>query len=329
MRQASAKKKRKTRATSSTSSVESCEQSSPNSSADMSRMPDSKKSKQDTAKKGQTTLSDTFSVKTIETAQTKSSLETKIDTICESMVTEESLKGHMQSLITTDQLNSALSQLKTDLLKEVNTMIDAKLEHLQGQIHDLSVDNTNLKETVQNLTKKIDSQKFQAQAALNTAKSLEIKVNDLEQYGRKSNVRIFGLNDVKKDETAQETAVEVVRMLTSQLKMDVNVNDIDIAHRLGRYEIGKPRAVIVKFMRRRHKMETIQKRRALKGTRVVIREDLTPLNQKLLREVITTDNVENAWTKDGVIFAIHSITRNIVKVTHFDDIATKFMNTNC
>jgi hypothetical protein len=319
----SRKKKRKARATSSTSSVDtSFEQLSPTMQRSSVKMPDPKKIK---SGKGQTTLPDTFSVKSGETSQEKTSLEDKIDIICDSMVTEQSLKEHVKALITTDQLTLALDQLKTDLMKEVNSLIDSKLEHVQSQIHDLSVENTSLKESVKSLAQKLDRQNFHTITALNKTKQMEIKVNDLEQYGRKSNVRIFGLPDGKKDETVQETAEEVVRLLSSQLKMDVNVDDIDIAHRLGRFETGKPRAVIVKFMRRCHRMEAIYKRRALKGTRVVIREDLTPLNQKLLREVSTTENVDNAWTRDGQVFAMHSLTRNIIKVTHFDDIATKFL----
>ena len=58
------------------------------------------------------------------------------------------------------------------------------------------------------------------------------KTNDLEQYTRKSSVRIFELEDEKNEEIAI-TIAKVNNLLNDKLHMDTKESDINIAHRLG------------------------------------------------------------------------------------------------
>ena len=60
--------------------------------------------------------------------------------------------------------------------------------------------------------------------------------------------------------------------------------EINIAHRLGKFESEKMRPVIVRFMSRQRKIETIKLTRALAKTPYVIKEDLTKDNQEFLNE---------------------------------------------
>ena len=60
--------------------------------------------------------------------------------------------------------------------------------------------------------------------------------------------------------------------------------------------------MIVKFVSRTTKSEIIQNRRALKGTKIVIKEDLTQTNQRLLKSAQEHRNVKSAWSSNGKIF---------------------------
>ena len=108
-------------------------------------------------------------------------------------------------------------------------------------------------------------------------------------------------------------------MLQSKLEMDVNINDIDIAHRLGKFRKDGNRPVIVKFLSRKKKNQALYKRRALKGSSIVIKEDIATENQKLLENVASQDCVKTTWTKDANVYALLHNTK-IIKVDRLTDI---------
>ena len=61
------------------------------------------------------------------------------------------------------------------------------------------------------------------------------KINDLEQYGRRINLRITGVPEDKgKEETAEMTSRIVIDKLNSCIKnLHLQRHEIDISHRLG------------------------------------------------------------------------------------------------
>ena len=94
-------------------------------------------------------------------------------------------------------------------------------------------------------------------------------------------------------------------------------------HMLGTFSEDRKATItiIAKFVARYHKMEAIQKRRVLKGTGIVIQEDLTRMNMKLLEKLSRLDTVESAWSRDGKLFT-KLITGRVMKVTHNTDLDT-------
>ena len=57
------------------------------------------------------------------------------------------------------------------------------------------------------------------------------KLNDLKQHSRKDNMRMFGVSDPNKLETAENTVDVVVKVLRG-IDVAIDKNDIRIAHRL-------------------------------------------------------------------------------------------------
>ena len=127
------------------------------------------------------------------------------------------------------------------------------------------------------------------------------QINELEQYSRRNCVRITGV----KEENHESCSQLVTNIATRKLETEITPTDIDRAHRLGpKRTDGKERAMIVKFTTYDARTRFIRARRKLKGSSIVIREDLTKANQELLLKVKGHQTVKSAWSHDGRIIAL-------------------------
>ena len=181
----------------------------------------------------------------------------EINTKMNSMITKEEFQNKFEKLVTKSDLEKVVDRVKKKITTEMTEKID-KLESKKRRF--IQKKNENLREQIQYSREYVD---YGVHMALK-------KTNDLEQYTRKSSVRIFGLEDEKNEEIAI-TIAKVNNLLNDKLHMDTKESDINIAHRLGPYTNKKCRPVIVRFMSRQHKIETIKRRKALAKSRYVIR----------------------------------------------------------
>ena len=228
--------------------------------------------------------------------------------------------GFLRTLI-----KEIFQQLKDDFLHSVNN----RIEILEGRLFERDQENDNLSKTVkglnttvENLNKTIDNLKKQTenkqkeiteQKAENEKLSKEIetlkqntgaKINDLEQYSRKNNIRISGMTETGL-ETAEDTMQIVMEKLNATMKdLELRNEHIDIAHRLGRKKKDRHRQIIVKLNSRMKRDEILRQRKVMKGTDIFISEDLTPLNQQVLACIRKKlpDEVDQAWSKSGRLY---------------------------
>ncbi|XP_060066481.1 uncharacterized protein LOC132546780 [Ylistrum balloti] len=199
----------------------------------------------------------------------------------------------LRNLITEDVLDKKLEKLRLDIQLEHAERIEA----LEERVNTLETENDNLKVTISELENELlTSQDRQSEMAG--------KYNDLEQQGRKNSVRIVGLPDPGVRESVEDCVQTIVGFVRDTLKVPLQERDIDIAHRLGKYNGTNPRNVIVKFTHRRKKHEIIRARKILKGSKFVIYEDLTSLNQQRLKEAFRMNCVKNSYSTDGKIYVI-------------------------
>ena len=115
----------------------------------------------------------------------------------------------------------------------------------------------------------------------------------------------------------------VCRIVNDVLKVPITKNDIERSHRIGspnknlheegaqkkstrasRSKKSKPRPIIVKFVSYRTRKLVISKRRALKGSKMGIDEDLTKENAQLLKRTKECSKVLSTWTSDGRVIAL-------------------------
>ena len=123
-------------------------------------------------------------------------------------------------------------------------------------------------------------------SALNLTNS---KLDDLEQYGRRENIRI---HNVAESTSAKDDGEDVLFKVADALKIELAEYDIQRVHRIGiktTSRNAKPRPVIVQFVSYQKRNEFLCEKSKLKKSmhfgNAFIAEDFTPLRSKLLRYV--------------------------------------------
>nr|CAI5831867.1 unnamed protein product [Callosobruchus analis] len=123
--------------------------------------------------------------------------------------------------------------------------------------------------------------------------ALETRLDEMDQACRSANLRIFNLKEA---------------------------NDFEVCHRVGRKEEGKNRGVFIKITSIEKRNLIYAKKKHLKGTGVVVREDLTSLRAELLRKAIEKIGLRNVWTENGKIFSIFNKKKIIIRnIEDFSD----------
>ncbi|KAK9738944.1 hypothetical protein QE152_g9397 [Popillia japonica] len=185
---------------------------------------------------------------------------------------------------------------------------------------------SEFKEQVKALTNKVVSLEVELKSArLETIKA----VNDLEQYSRRNSIRIYGVPEHDKE----NINTTITGLCHSKLGVEVSEDMIDCCHRL----LGKQpnhRPILVKFVSRDIKKRVYANKKKLKGSKIVIREDLTAYNNQLIREAATVIRedltaynnqlireaatkfgVRSVWSSEGKIFVKINNKIRIIKNT--------------
>ena len=131
----------------------------------------------------------------------------------------------------------------------------------------------------------------------------KFECDKLEQYQRRDNIRILGL-DGEQNEKEDELENKVIG-LANDLGVTLTPEDISVVHRVGRPIPHENRPVIVRFTQRKKKIHIMKKKSELKKKqrKEFINEDLTALRATLFKIVREQSIVKNATTIDGKIFA--------------------------
>eukprot|EP00745_Piridium_sociabile_P013195 TRINITY_DN19706_c0_g1_i16.p1 TRINITY_DN19706_c0_g1~~TRINITY_DN19706_c0_g1_i16.p1 ORF type:complete len:305 (+),score=50.15 TRINITY_DN19706_c0_g1_i16:138-1052(+) len=185
--------------------------------------------------------------------------------------------------------------------KRINTL-EGRVAQSEGETGKLKEEVTVLKKTNADLFKKLNMQNKQVT-------TLNKSLNDLEQQGRKWNVRVFNIPETnsQKPETTADCVKKCCDIFTNLVGVKVSEPDIEIAHRIGNKPSpqSKSRPVIIRFLSRKKKDEVLSKRRNLKGNpgRVAVGEDLTYLNYRLLKDAKQHSATMDAWSSNGKVIA--------------------------
>ncbi|KAK3927935.1 LINE-1 retrotransposable element ORF1 protein [Frankliniella fusca] len=152
-----------------------------------------------------------------------------------------------------------------------------------------------LKGSVDSLRSEVEGLNSQLAEKDKVIHALSERLNECEQYSRRNNLRIFGVA-----ESADEDTDAIVLKVASDIGAHLSVHQIDRSHRVGKAGTN-PRPIIVKFTGYHPRRAMFQAKKALKGSAVTIREDLTQQRLALLKKAIEAYSIKNVWTSDGVI----------------------------
>ena len=244
------------------------------------------------------------------------------------------INNKLSNVITKDDgflrglIKEMFQQMKDEFLNSVHKRIDI----LEGKLFEKDEENDKLKKNISDLKKdiadkqdEIDERKAENIKLKEEIESMNInmesKMNDIEQYSRKNNIRISGLPEIG-IETAEATTYNVVQEMNKTFPdLDLQPGHIDIAHRMGKKQKNRHRQIIVKFNSRMKKDQILQKRKLLKGTDIFISEDLTPTNQLVLACIRRKmpDEVQQSWSKGGrLYYKLKSDLSTVIEVPYKD-----------
>ncbi len=199
-----------------------------------------------------------------------------------------------------DRIYGILKELQEGVAgvqKTVNE-VNQRLDTFEKELHAVKESVTILNEKQMEIENEVASTKEELNNNFCSIKDLEFAAARQEQYSRKSSLRIFNIKE-ENGECAEDVCVE---NLKKYLNIDIVRNEIDIVHRVGRSQGGKPRPILVKFLSHKTKELVMRKRKETKEIRIV--EDLAPGIKQMfdfLNSSRSNLNLEFVWTIDGRI----------------------------
>ena len=242
----------------------------------------------------------------------------------------EEVMKKLDSLASKDFINETISKLKVDISEQVReevNKVQVVVRQIQYQVSELEKDMSGLKTDISGSETKISELEKAVEITQRENRGLREEVrerekqlrvqgaelNNLEQYTRRNNIRIYGIDDRTPREPIPETIQKAVGLFRDKLQLDISTEQGDIAHRLGRFSVEANRPIMCRLSSRQDVLRILQARRKCKGSGIVIREDLTQKNIKLLEKVNALDSVRLAWSEQGKIVALfHNGTKKVI-----------------
>ncbi|CAG2219107.1 unnamed protein product [Mytilus edulis] len=193
-------------------------------------------------------------------------IETELNEIRNSM--KNILKKEDVKLIVTETVTSLLTQMKKEMKKELKKEMMVEIQTNQEKVEQ------HFKSEVSRLSARIDSVEFD-------------NANILEK-----NASLHKENRLLKEEIEN----------TGKLDVKIDPSEIVAAHRIPG-KPGKPRPILVKFLRMESKIALLRNRKLInEKLEVRISDDVTRLNQGLLNRLYLHEDVTSAWYFNGHIY---------------------------
>lgn len=180
---------------------------------------------------------------------------------------EDLISRTIKNFIASEEFSKRLHEIIDEAMNKKITQLEEKVTVLKKENSELKKENCDMKGVV----------------------------NDLEQYGRRSNLRIFGLG--KSQVHGNNLEEKVLNVFTQAVRVNVTPQDIEACHYLDKNETS----VIVKFVSRKTRDAVFRNKKNLKGSKITITEDLTRSNYKLFKKCQEEYGKGKVWTWYGKI----------------------------
>lgn len=198
----------------------------------------------------------------------------------------------------------------SDNVKGLETVINdlkRSLEFTQKEVEDLKHEQKQHIQERKKDQERIYQLKEELQTCDKVIKELEGRANYQEDYSRRNNLQIIGIEERPQGETWEQTANIVGKLLQDKLQMP-NI-ELERAHRVGRRDNNLTRPIIARFTWYVDREAVLRNVTKLRGTRIFINEDLCPASNNIRKSQLP--QLKQARSEGKVAFFRH--TRLIIK----------------
>lgn len=213
-----------------------------------------------------------------------------------------------QEIVMEDEIEKIISArfdvFKAALIKDVKDELLKRIETLETKVESLETANKSLKTQIETHTTNTNEVDI---------KKITRRMVEMEQYSRKANLKIYGLEentgDGDRDREAgapgpaieEDTQAVVLTMLKDNLGVTIDPGEVVAVHRLPTNR-NMARPIIIKFVRREPRSVILANRKKLKGKKISIQEDLCRDMQLVFNRVYKDARAVKSWTINGRVF---------------------------
>lgn len=194
---------------------------------------------------------------------------------------EKSLIEALKSDNVIKEISDAIVNTISRKFAEKFNVYEAKIASLEAEIQILK---SNADKSENNFTE-------------DSRKKLEQKVDFLEQRTKNKNIRLIGI----KESPGENVVTQVKKLFQDKLNIQV-ADEITSVYRTGAANKRNSRHLIVVFRDSEYKNMIFRKKKFLKGSNLVMKEDLTHDRWKLVRDSSEKYGLKNVWTFNGAVF---------------------------
>ena len=213
-------------------------------------------------------------------------------------------------------IGNEISKLQNSVKQDVYAAVKHDMDNVNdARYHDVCTQLAELRSRYDNL-----EQNFDREVLFVKKKAIE---ND--QYARRYTIRIRGVTEYQ----GEDLKNTIGSIIFYQLRINFQLSDIEIAHRIGQYQRGKTRAILCRFKDRGLKYDIMLQRKNLKGTGVFFDEYNCPEYDDIINEMRSHRFIEKVWAWNGKVMAIdkkgnrHTLRYGINWSAFFDDLEAR------
>ena len=217
-------------------------------------------------------------------------------------------KEFMKTLMSKEDIKSFISstiqgivvELKEKLHERVEELVSETNQELVDRLDSLVYENTELKEQLELKDARLNEFEERLKEAEKRSKDALQRANYNEQYSRKNNVKINGIQQ-RTNETTETLTEDVCALLQTKASITLTPTQIVAIHRIpGR--AGQPQPVLIKLRNNNDKTLLMKNRRRMKEAGYKLVDDVTRLNTGLINRLLLNEAIESAWYFNGAVY---------------------------
>nr|CAI5816864.1 unnamed protein product [Callosobruchus analis] len=212
-----------------------------------------------------------------------------------------------------EEIKHSVSTSITSLLKDDEFIVRIVQKVSDGVIKTVEDRLSRLEEKVNRLTDNstvIQDLKAEVNALKSENDYLLKKQDELDQAKRSNNLRFF---QVAEKENENNLISDVTRLIESHLGIKLQDSEIVTCYRIGKKNANKSRGILVTFSNSRIKQLIYNAKKKLKGSGIVIKEDLTGTRFRLMEAAIEKTSVKSVWSYFGNIYVLKNGKRFVIR----------------